>query len=146
MSKLNNSLSNTDIVKIVADMGLRFNGVYSRDDLPHLREGFYVINLDDHKSKGTHWTAFYYNPTNHSIYFDAFGFPPPEEVERKIKPYTFNDIDIQDIDSSACGYYCIAFIKFLSNHKDKYKAFETFINLFSEDTKQNDKVLYKILY
>ena len=32
----------------------RFNGVYSRDNLPkQIKDGAYVINLDEHKDTGT---------------------------------------------------------------------------------------------
>ena len=38
----------------------RFNGVYSRDDLPNkIRDGAYVINLDGYSDIGTHWVALY---------------------------------------------------------------------------------------
>ena len=37
----------------------RFNGVYSRDDLPKIKDGAYVINLDDYSDIGTHWVALY---------------------------------------------------------------------------------------
>ena len=32
----------------------RFNGVYSRNNLPELKKGAYVINLDHSKNTGTH--------------------------------------------------------------------------------------------
>ena len=35
----------------------KFNGVYSRDYLPKIKDGAFVINLDDYESVGTHWTA-----------------------------------------------------------------------------------------
>ena len=38
----------------------RFSGVYSRDDLPEqIKDGAYVINLDEHKDTGTHWIALF---------------------------------------------------------------------------------------
>ena len=34
----------------------RFNGVYSRDNLPKItKKGAYVINLDEYENTGTHW-------------------------------------------------------------------------------------------
>ena len=33
----------------------RFNGVYSRDNLPKIKDGAYVINLDEYSDIGTHW-------------------------------------------------------------------------------------------
>ena len=37
----------------------RFNGVYSRDDLHKIKDGAYVINLDDYSDIGIHWVALY---------------------------------------------------------------------------------------
>ena len=39
----------------------RFNGVYSKDNLPKIRNGAYVINLDEHSDTGTHWVALYFH-------------------------------------------------------------------------------------
>ena len=51
----------------------RFNGVYSRDNLPNkIKDGVYVINLDDYSDIGTHWIALYVN-VNTKTYFDLFG-------------------------------------------------------------------------
>ena len=82
-----------------------------------------------------------------SIYFDSFGFVPPDDVEKKTKPYIYNDDEIQNYEnSSACGFFCIAFIKFLYNMDNKYKEFEVFKKLFSKNTEKNDQRLYQILY
>ena len=36
----------------------RFNGVYSRDNLSdEIKNGAYVINLDEYSDTGTHWVA-----------------------------------------------------------------------------------------
>ena len=37
----------------------KFNGVYSRNNLPKIKDGAYVINLAEFKSIGTNWTALY---------------------------------------------------------------------------------------
>ena len=37
----------------------RFNGVYSRYNIPKITDGAYVINLDEHSDIGTHWVALY---------------------------------------------------------------------------------------
>ena len=37
----------------------RLDGVYSRDNLPNkIKDGTYVINLDEYENVGTHWIAF----------------------------------------------------------------------------------------
>ena len=146
-----NELSNIDIINIINSMKFNkyFGGVFSKDDLPKnlKHKYFYIVNLDDKKNSGTHWTVFYYNNPLTSLYFDSFGFVPPAQVENKIEPYIYSEPDIQDYEnSSACGYFCIAFIKFLYNQDDKHKALDTFINLFKSETNNNDKILYQILF
>ena len=42
----------------------KFNGVYSRNNLPKIKDGAYVINLDEFKSIGNHWIALYVNGNN----------------------------------------------------------------------------------
>ena len=49
----------------------KFNGVYSRNNLPKIKDGAYVINLDEYKSIGTHWMALYVNAEN-VTYFHSF--------------------------------------------------------------------------
>ena len=40
----------------------RFNGVYSRDNLPNkIKDHAYVINLDEYSDIGTRWVALYVN-------------------------------------------------------------------------------------
>ena len=40
----------------------RFNGGYSRDNLPkQIKDGAYVVNLDEYADVGTHWIALYVN-------------------------------------------------------------------------------------
>ena len=146
-----NELSNFDLTDIITHMKLdkHFGGIYSKDQLPKelIRGKFYIINLQDHdKGDGTHWTAFYYNKPLTSIYFDSYGFIAPQDVQNKITPYIFNDAEIQDFNSSACGYFCIAFIKFLHNKADKHEAYKTFLKLFKLNTLKNDKILQHLLY
>ena len=42
----------------------KFNGGYWRNNLPEIKDGAYVINLDECKSKETHWIALYVNDDN----------------------------------------------------------------------------------
>ncbi len=126
-----------------------FGGVFSKDQLPKelIREKFYIVNLQDHdEGSGTHWTVFYYNKPLTSIYFDSYGFIAPLDVENSIKPYIYNNAEIQDFDASSCGYFCIAFIKFLHNKENKQEAYKTFLKLFKQQTVKNDKILHNMLY
>ena len=49
----------------------KFNGAYSRNNLPKIKDGASVINLDEYESIGTHWIALYVN-ANNIVYFDSF--------------------------------------------------------------------------
>ena len=45
--------------------GSRFNGVYSKENLPNkIKDGAYVINLDQYSDIGTHWIALYVKNSN----------------------------------------------------------------------------------
>ena len=65
----------------------RFIGVYSRDNLPkEIKDGAYVINLDEHADTGTHWIALFCNK-NKIVYFDSFGV---EHIPKEIKKFIRN--------------------------------------------------------
>ena len=59
----------------------KFNGVYSINNLPKIKDGAYVINLDEYESIETHWIALYVN-SNNVTYFDSFG---DEHIPKRIK-------------------------------------------------------------
>ena len=77
----------------------RFNGVFSRDNLPErsstnkIKNGAYVINLDECHDIGTHWVALYVNNKT-LIYFDSFGF---EHIQKEIKKFNGNENIITNI-------------------------------------------------
>ena len=119
-----------------------FNGVYSRNNLPKTKDGTYVINLDEYKSIGTHWIAFYVNDNN-VTYFDSFGV---EHIPNEIRKFTGNKniitniYRIQAYDSIMCGYFCIRSIDF----KLKGKSLLDYTNSFSpNDYEKNDKIILK---
>ena len=64
----------------------RFNGVFSRDNLPNsIKNGAYVINLDEYHDIGTHWVALYVN-NKIVTYFDSFGVEHiPKEILKFIR-------------------------------------------------------------
>ena len=50
----------------------RFNSVYSRDNQPKIKDGAYIINLDEYSEIEAHWIALYVQ-NNDVTYFDSFG-------------------------------------------------------------------------
>ena len=120
----------------------RFNMVYSRDNLPDkIKDGVYVINLDEYLDIETYWIALYVN--NKTVtYFDSFG---AEHIPKLIKKFINNKnivaniFRIQTYDSIMCGYLCIGFIDFMFNGN----SLTDFTNLFSPNNfkKYNDIIL-----
>ena len=92
-----------------------FNGVYSRDNLPKIKDEAYVINLDEYSDIGTHWVALYVQ-NNIVTYFDSFGV---EHISKETKSFIndknikTNIFRIQPYDSIMCGYFCIGSIDFM---------------------------------
>ena len=108
----------------------RFNGVFSRDNLPStIKNSTYVINFDEYHDIGTHWLALYVN--NKTVtYFDSFGVEHiPKEIIKCInnKNIMTNIFRIQAYDSIMCGYFCIGFINFMFDGNN----LTDFTNIFS---------------
>ena len=63
----------------------RFNGVYSRDNLPDkIKDRAYVVNIDEYSDVGTRWIALYVN-TKSVTYFDSFAVKHiPKEIKKFI--------------------------------------------------------------
>ena len=97
----------------------RFNGVYSRDNLPKtIKKGAYIINLYEYTDIGTHWIALYVKDNYIKKIF-------------RLKAY----------DSIMCGYFCIKFINYMYDGK----SLIDFTNLFSPlDFKKNDKTIKQL--
>ena len=130
----------------------RFNGVYSRNNLPNkIKKGAYVISLDEYENTGTRWVSLFVKP-KYTVYFDSFGI---EHIPKEINKFINNDTTkssaiariksnifrIQAYDSIMCRYFCIEFI----NYMLKGKPLLDYTNLFSpNDFKKNDQVIKRI--
>ena len=72
----------------------KFNGVYSRNNLPKkIKDGVYVINLDEYADIGTHWIALLCNRSE-IVYYNSFGV---EHVPDEIKEFIGNKNIIANI-------------------------------------------------
>ena len=113
--------------------------VFSRDNLPKkIKDGAYIINLDQYADTGTHWIALFckkklfiiYLLFKLIIYFDSLGVEHiPEEIIEFIgnKNTKANIFRVQANDAIMCGYFCIGFINFMLVGK----ILTDFTNLFS---------------
>ena len=122
----------------------KFNGVFSRDNLPNkIKDGAYIINLDEYSNIGTHWVTLYVK-NNDVTDFDSFGV---EHIPKEIKKFINGSLSIktnifriQAHDSIMCRYFYIGFINFMLAGK----TLTELINLFSpNDFKTNDDIILK---
>ena len=97
--------------------------------LKKIKDGVYVINLDEYKDTGTYWIALFC-AKDEVIYFDSFGVEHiPKEIKEFIgnKNIKANIYRVQANDSVMCGYFCIGFIDFMLAGK----KLTDYTNLFS---------------
>ena len=120
----------------------KFTGVYSRNNLSKIKDGAFILNLDEYESIGTHWIPLYVNDNN-VTYFDSSGIEHiPKEIKKFIgnKNVVINIYRMQAYDSIICGYFCIGFTDFMLKGKSLLK----YINLFSPNGyEKNDKIILK---
>ena len=133
-------LTNFEIQKYYQNK-LTFNGVFSRNNLPKkVKDGAYVINLDEHADVGTHWIALFCD-RNEIVYFESFGVEHiHEEIKELIgnKNRKANNFRVRRNDSVMCGYFYIGFIDFMLAGK-KLNDFTNFF--FPHDFKKNDDII-----
>lgn len=126
----------------------------------------YIINMDNNEdldgndNSGSHWTCFtivqYPNGKKEAIYFDSYGQPPPQIVEKRmasnfcIKRVPHSTKDIQSLMGNACGYFCLAFLHFVLasqfRSRNLYDDVGTFLSMFDDlnkavDYKKNEYIL-----
>ena len=123
----------------------RFNGVFSRNNLPKkIKDGAYVINLDEYADVGTYWIALFCKK-NEIVYFDSFVV---EHILEEIKEFIGNKnikaniFQIQENNSIMCRYFWIGFFDFMSAGKKLTDD----TNMFSPyDFKKNDNIILSYL-
>ncbi len=140
--RLSNELTNDELSQLVKHYKIKkYHGAFIDDRLPKkLLNGFYVINLNGR----SHWTCLL-KGGNDFYYFDSYGFVASQEVEDQIGEYIYSDIDIQHLNSSSCGFFCIAWMRWMQDHKNKKLAYSNFFKLFNEDSEKNEVILNKLL-
>jgi len=139
---LSNELSNGEIDELVKYHKIKkYHGCYIDDKLPNkLSNGYYVVNLNGH----SHWTVLL-KEKNDFYYFDSFGFLASQEIEDQIGEYFWSDVQLQNTNSSSCGYFCIVWMMWMQKYKNKELAYDNFLKLFMKDTKKNESILHRLL-
>ena len=119
----------------------RFNGVCCGDKWPKIKDGVYIINLDECSDIGTYWVALWVNKNNNVTCFNSFEVEHiPKEIKTLIgiQNIKTNIFRIQVYDWIKCWYFCVGFIDFILTGK----TLTQYINLFSPNNfKKNDDIV-----
>lgn len=134
------TLDTNDLKQLAKDLGIKIK-IVARDSLPKKLSGNYVINLDRSDGKGTHWTCMKIIGRQ-AFYFDSYGIAPPQEIVERVRENKKKGIyitnEIQCLESHACGWYAISFLKRMET-----ESIHEILVDFSDDCKENEKVLQK---
>lgn len=109
-----------------------FDGVFPINELPitHKKSYLLIINTDPDNLPGTHWIAVVVRPDKEGFVFDSFGQPPPLKLQHWLNVrgirWTSNNRQVQSINSTLCGYFCVYFLWFASS---KQLHDEHFVNI-----------------
>jgi len=144
--------SNIDLKELSVKLRLGKVDILMQDELKTKKidviNGKYIINLgklsNPRTKKGTHWVALQCR-NKECVYFDSFGMPMSKDVEkfaksdRRIKSVGYNRKIIQALESSLCGFHCLAFLTYNSRStKDSIlDSSNDFTNIYSTDVDFN---------
>ena len=106
----------------------KFNDFYFKNNLSKIKDGAYIINLDEYESIGTHWIALYVNAKN-VTYFDSFWVEYIKKKELMGNENVMTNVyRVQAYDSIMCRYVCIGFTDFILKGKSLLE-YTTFFSL-----------------
>ena len=92
--------------QLISKADPKYNFVYSRNNLPRIKDGEYVINIDSYANIGTHWAAIHVknDPATCSDSFEVEHIPTGKKfIENKIIQANIHKIHAYD--SIVCGYF-----------------------------------------
>ena len=147
-------LSNHDIDILVEKLNIpNFKGCYYKYNLKKIEpNSSYIINLNseynekNERNKGSHWVALITDDMKRGIYFDSYGEREPTQIKNLLKCNQYKlghaSKNIQSLMSNLCGFFCLAFIYFLTVSKQRTKNIiqdkAIFLNLFEDLDLVND--------
>lgn len=154
-------LTNTQIEDLAGKMKIPLGYVGFKDELSAKMlqpNKYYIINLEDSQcpesakmNQGSHWTGFEVRVSNNGrkegLYFDSYGFGPPEYIKKIVKQKFGVNLwhptkDIQSIVNNACGFYQLALAHLLHDRRmmngSLKNVTEDFLDLFEDLNESND--------
>lgn len=157
-------LTNFDLERLSKEYDIPLVHICFKDQLknfPPPSFGGIIINLDNSVDSqgrpqfGTHFVCIFFDSEGKKkvcSYFDPFGFIPPTEVIIYLNsyiPYIYNKQMIQDTRSGICGWFCLMFIKYMSQQPRSsiYTRLSEFINLFNHtNLGKNKEIVEKFFH
>lgn len=134
------SLYEDQITEIIQKHDGVFCPVIAHDEMEKIilnktKPTFFIMNLSNRKSPsgGTHWTAVWIDKKD-CCYFDSFGREPDKQTKQELttlldgnnlntlRKFKYNTNEIQDINSSDCGFMSIKFIENMLHGKSFKEA------------------------
>lgn len=159
------TISNVELLQTAERLKLKLDAVISSTQLADMKikkSMNLIINLDAVGGRGSHWVALVIDG-GLAFYFDSFGAEPDRYVQqfcRKNKLHlAMNTYTIQNMESTQCGLFCLALLKYIqtekvmthvrpefdARHYRLYELSNDFVNMFEPDTGLNNHILYKYL-
>lgn len=141
--------TNLELIDLAKKIGLKLNGVYSKNNLPdEILQGGYIINMSDDQDSsgndltGSHWVAVCIDK-DYAVYIDSFGLPIPADILLWLNQ-SFNAVihstkQIQDKKQGYCGLYALFSLYFFEKNKNIniFDRMHEFQKLWSSNPKKN---------
>ena len=104
------------------------------------------LDENGNRNSGSHWVALVTDDMEQPIYHDSYGEREPVETKNLLKSNQYKlghtSKNIQSLMSNLCGFFCLAFIYFLSVSKFRTKNnindASIFLDLFEDLDLTND--------
>lgn len=132
-------LTNFDIFEIYPLFKINLIACIDVNDLANreLIDGSYILNLNN-----KHWVALYVK-NSEGFYFDSYGIIYPKIVKKFCNHLTYSTDQIQSLNSVLCGYFCLYFLYFMTNHTGNSlnHKFNLFRMKFDDNERKNNLIL-----
>lgn len=103
-----------------------------------------VINLSKSSEIGSHWTSVFIDNHQNATWFCSYAFKPrgyhiKEFINKNCKTFSYNSVQLQQLNSTVCGMYATLFILHMMNGG----TLSNFTNQFSKNLLLNDIIIQK---
>ena len=106
----------------------------------------FIFTPDDSSKRSQHWVSVYVAKNSNAYYLDSYGLAPciPNHVRvlrKNCRHVRWDIMQLQSDESKVCGQFCVMFLFCMSNGK----TVNEFLNKFTTNTLQNDRIVEKFV-